>query len=466
MIPYATTIAFVLRMASYALALVGMLLLVVVKKPGVREHALVFAGAACLMASGSVVASDILQPIVSACVLIVAIGLDWLFFDTSPESAHILLPAEYLCCLGLTVMFDMSDALGGAMYGLRHANFASLAMLLCLGLYWLMFTRDYAPEKAPAAYAPIFLAVAFILCVMPLVPGVGVGYGASQTYITLFGFVVLRTTDFVKAFAVLGLAAYFAANARQLDRICVKGFIPIGFVFVLALIIALPESSLGNALLLLAVLAALFAFCRTKAGLMYAAVTLGCAVLLVGIASVSRGYVPARFVAWTDPGSDPLGVGYQTLTASSAMANGGLLGTGLHSSEAMFGSIPFPQSDYVFAAIVEELGIAGGFLVALAVAALAIGVLRAARPLPEGSFARNALVAGGALLVCQALVVIAGVVGIIPYTAVGLPFVAYGGSGLLACFGLLGVMGALCEPKDSASGILAVEAPGTEGQAS
>lgn len=450
MIPYATTIAFVLRMASYALAAAGFVMLIARKTPGLREHALVLAGAACLMASGSVVASDTSQAIISVGMLISAISMDGLFMEVSPASAAILLPAEYLCCLGLTVMFDMADPLGDSIYAQRQTLFILLGVWLCLGLCWLMRKRGDAPEKAPTAFALTFLAAAFILCVAPLISGVGGGYGGSQSYITLFGFVALRTTDFVKAFAVLGLAAYFAANAQMLDRICVKGFVPIGFVFVLALIVALPESSLGHALLLLAVLAVMFVCCRAKAGLMYAAVTLGCAVLLVGIASASRGYVPARFVAWTDPGSDPLGVGYQTLTASSAMANGGLLGTGLHSSEAMFASIPFPQSDYVFAAIVEELGIAGGLLAVLAVAAIAVSVFRAARPLPEGSFARNALVAGGALLVCQALVVIAGVVGVIPYTAVGLPFVAFGGSGLLACFGLLGIMGALCEPKDSA----------------
>ena len=140
-------------------------------------------------------------------------------------------------------------------------------------------------------------------------------------------------------------------------------------------------------------------------------------------------HVRTRFVAWKDPLSVVDGAGYQVSQSLFAIGTGGWFGSGL--TQGMPEKIPLAVSDFVFAAISEEMG--GVF--ALLIIFLCIGVfllfLNAAMQIRDFFFKMLAL-GLGTCYGAQTFIMIGGVTKFIPSTGVTLPLVSYGGSSLLS----------------------------------
>ncbi|MDP9364472.1 MAG: FtsW/RodA/SpoVE family cell cycle protein [Chloroflexota bacterium] len=144
-----------------------------------------------------------------------------------------------------------------------------------------------------------------------------------------------------------------------------------------------------------------------------------------------------RVQNWLDPWRDPLDTGYQQIQSDYALASGGLLGVGLGKGEPF--RIPAVQTDFVFSAIGEELGLLGtlgvlALYLLLVMRAFAIGLR-----IRDG-FARLVAVGLGSILGLQTLIILGGVVRLIPLTGITLPFVSYGGSSLLTNFLIVGLL--------------------------
>jgi cell division protein FtsW (lipid II flippase) len=147
--------------------------------------------------------------------------------------------------------------------------------------------------------------------------------------------------------------------------------------------------------------------------------------------------VQDRVAIWLDPWSDALGKGYQLVQATYALAWGGMTGTGPGLGDP--GRIPEAQNDFIFAAIGEELGLAGATAI-LAAYLLFVGAglriaVRAERPFEK-------LLAAGLTTIVgvQAFLICAGVVRVLPLTGVTLPFVSYGGSSLVANYVIVALL--------------------------
>ena len=158
-------------------------------------------------------------------------------------------------------------------------------------------------------------------------------------------------------------------------------------------------------------------------------------------------HVQARVDSWIDPFADPKGDGFQIVEASFALADGGLIGTGLGQGEP--GRIPFVETDFIFAAIGEELGLAGSAAVLMAFLILVGSGLRIAI---RTSRIFDKLFALGltTLIGVQAFVIIGGVLRVVPLTGITLPFVSYGGSSLVANYVLLALLIKLSHEQRSA----------------
>lgn len=153
-------------------------------------------------------------------------------------------------------------------------------------------------------------------------------------------------------------------------------------------------------------------------------------------------HVTQRFLAWQHPFSDPTGRSWQTLQALAALYNGGLWGTGLGAGSPHI--IPIASSDFIYAAIGEELGFAGTGVV------LAFFLLVLERGLAAAWSAKTAFgfLLGTGLctaLLLQILLNVGGVVKAIPLTGITLPFLSQGGSSLIASFITLGLLLAISE---------------------
>jgi cell division protein FtsW (lipid II flippase) len=202
---------------------------------------------------------------------------------------------------------------------------------------------------------------------------------------------------------------------------------PVGLAWAASFFVLVVQRDLGASLLLFATFIALL-YAATGQGFHLAS---GAALFLVGGAAswYAFDHVRTRVAAWLDPFADPFGGGYQIVQGLFAMGSGSLTGAGLGLGRPDL--IPFAATDFVYAAIGEELGLAGSVIVlslfGLLVASGSGIALRARNPF------RSLLAAGLTFILgIQTILIIGGVVRLLPLTGITLPFMSYGGSSLVA----------------------------------
>jgi cell division protein FtsW len=155
--------------------------------------------------------------------------------------------------------------------------------------------------------------------------------------------------------------------------------------------------------------------------------------------AMSSPYRWARVTAFLDLQSDPLGTSYQAVQGLVALGTGGLWGVGLGASRARWSFLPNAHTDFVFAILGEETGLAGALAIVAMFAVFTIaGTLIALRCADR--FGRLLAVGITSWLSAQAIVNIGGVVGLLPITGVPLPFVSSGGSALVVSLVGVGVL--------------------------
>jgi len=155
-----------------------------------------------------------------------------------------------------------------------------------------------------------------------------------------------------------------------------------------------------------------------------------------------------RIAAWLDPFSHYDGAGYQPVHALSALARGGLIGVGLGQSREKFLWLPQAHTDTILAIIGEEFGFIGTAAVVLCFALIAWRGIRIALRAPD-SFGRLLAVGITAWLVGQAIINLAVVAGLIPFTGLTLPFISYGSSSLMTCLLAGGVLLSIARASDT-----------------
>lgn len=237
----------------------------------------------------------------------------------------------------------------------------------------------------------------------------------------------LNPTEFVKPLLALFLASSFAfpPEKRNLPLLFVFWSIPCVLVLLLKDFGLVAILNFTFILMLLA-----NRHFKTAGCLLLAA----CAVPL--LLPILPPHVAVRFEIWQNPFADPLGKGWQTLQAMSALYSGGIWGTGLGSGSPQ--TIPIVVSDFVYAAIAEENGAVGSLLLMLVYAALSFRFFRLAGK-ARSPFTENLVLACTALFMTQTLLNIGGVINALPMTGITLPLISHGGSSFAATLLLLGL---------------------------
>lgn len=208
------------------------------------------------------------------------------------------------------------------------------------------------------------------------------------------------------------------------------------------------QNDLGTALLLFATTVAMLYVATGQAR--YVILGAGVFAVIAWAASAAVSRLGIRVQNWLDPWVDPLATGYQQVQAEYALAAGGVLGTGL--GEGMPDRIPDVHTDFILAALGEELGLAG--TVAIVAILLLFSWRGFAIALRAQAGVGRFLAAGLATSIAvQTLLIAGGVARLLPLTGLTLPFVSYGGTAMLVNFAAAGLLLAIsAEPRPPAAG--------------
>ncbi len=304
-----------------------------------------------------------------------------------------------------------------------------------VGIVAFVATLVFVPRIRMLAQYRYLLGVAGLgLLALPLLP-IGVEINGARIWVSI-GPVNFQPGEFAKIALAIFFASYLV-DARELikTRIELRDLAPIGAAWAASVGVMVLERDLGSSMLVFALFVVLM-WVATERTLFLG---LGAGLFLAGgvVAFRTFSHVERRIDGWLDPWADPQDGGFQIIQATYSMAEGGLTGTGLGRGEP--DRVPFAETDFIFAAIGEEMGLAGTTAILMAFL-LVIGsglriAIRATRP-----FEKLLAVGLTTLLGIQAFIIMGGVVRLIPLTGITLPFVSYGGSALVSNYVVLALL--------------------------
>jgi cell division protein FtsW (lipid II flippase) len=202
-----------------------------------------------------------------------------------------------------------------------------------------------------------------------------------------------------------------------------------------ALLVLVYQKDLGASLLLFGLFIGMLYVATARAFYVIAGGVM--AIIAGAVAYATFDHVQRRITAWLDPFAQYQDAGYQTVQALFAMGSGSLTGSGIGLGRPDL--IPAAETDFIFAAVAEEMGLAGSLAVIAGFALLvAVGFGIAIRS--RDRF-RKYLASGLTIvLALQAIIILSGVLRVMPITGLTLPFMSYGGSSLLANFVILALL--------------------------
>lgn len=345
-----------------------------------------------------------------------------------------------LCLFGAVMIFSASAVTAEKEYGHGYIFLVRQIAWLILGLLGMfaLMRTDYRRLREPAV---VYTTVCVVLLLL-----VGTFFldkaHATHRWIR-YGPIGIQPSELAKLAVILYLAWFLEQKRRNKARMefCKQDFLqtilPAAGPVLIYVCLILLQPDLGTAVdIVLVATAILYA-----AGLSWKWLAAGAAASLPAlyllIAHVS--YRQARLTAFLDPNSDPQGAGFQLMQSLIAVGSGGFTGVGLMESKQKLFYLPEAHTDFIYAVICEELGYLGAMLVIALFVAYGWRGLRAAFAAPDG-FGRLLALGITALVLSQALINFAVVLGMVPTKGIPLPFVSYGGSSLLVMLLATGVL--------------------------
>jgi cell division protein FtsW (lipid II flippase) len=353
----------------------------------------------------------------------------------APNADGVLLPmAGLLNGIGYVMIARLDNDLAGLQMTWTFIAVAAFVATLVL----LRRVRDL--ER----YRYTFMLAGVALLMLPLAPGIGRSINGSRIWVA-FGPISFQPGEFAKLALAIFFASYLVEKrevlgvaARRIGPLALpelRHFGPVLLAWGISLLVMISEKDLGSSLLFFALFLAVLWVATERASYLVVGGALFSAGALVAWRAFS--HVQQRVDIWLDAFADPNGKGYQIVQATFALAWGGIAGTGLGLGNP--NRIPAAKTDFIFAAIGEELGLLGTVAI-LAAFLLIVGVglriaLRASSPF-------ETLLATGLTTIIgfQAFIIMGGVTRLVPLTGITLPFVSYGGSSLVSNYVLLALL--------------------------
>jgi cell division protein FtsW (lipid II flippase) len=366
----------------------------------------------------------------------------------APYADPLLLPVVALLNgLGLVMIHRLDQTGGRVISGARNEPSANQQMLWTLAgvivfALVVIFLRDH---RILARYGYICGVVGLVLLVIPaMLPSSLSEENGAKIWIRLPGFSI-QPAEFSKIFLLIFFAAVLVAK-RGLFTSAGKHFLhmtlprprdlaPLLAAWIVSVGVMVFEKDLGTSLLLYASFLVMVYIATDRLSW----VVIGLALFAAGSVAAYYlfHYVQVRVQNWLNPFADPDGSGYQMVQSLFSFATGGVFGTGLGNGQP--GTVPAASTDFIIAAIGEELGLVGLAGVLMLYTIVIIRGLRTAIAVRD-SFGKLLAAGLASTLAIQLFIVVGGVTKLIPLTGLTTPWMSYGGSSLLANYVLLAIL--------------------------
>lgn len=360
-------------------------------------------------------------------------------FHRVQQSADVWLLLAFSVLLGLGLVMvasasvSVADKLtGDSMYYFKRQLFyAMLGITSMLVLYRMPLDNWHRSSS-------VLMLFILITLVLVLVPGIGKSVNGSSRWLAL-GPINLQVSEFAKLLIVIYLSSYLV-RCRQAVSETVSGFLKPVLILGVTCLLLLLEPDLGASVVVTAT--ALSLLFLSRVGLWKFGILLGISAGAIFILAISSAYRLERIYAFLDPWADPFNSGFQLTQSLIAIGSGSWWGAGLGASVQKLFYLPEAHTDFLFAVMAEELGLAG---VAVVIALFAVLVYRCfvigSRADEQGMpFAAYLAYGIGTWMGIQAFINMGVNMGMLPTKGLTLPLMSSGGSSLLVVCAAMGLV--------------------------
>jgi rod shape determining protein RodA len=357
--------------------------------------------------------------------------LDWVLF----------ICVFLLLCIGLSVLYSLSLAgIPGESAGL--SVFWRQLIFVAIGLGAMLFFTFFNFRSLKSHSTPIYFATLFLL-VLVLILGRNV---RGHTGWIGLGPFTIQPVEFTKLTIIIFLASFISQKKMELEETgrLIASLVLIG----IAVSLVMMQRDLGSTMVLVGIwlgMTLVSGMSGKKILIMFAA---GFVIAFAGWFHLQQ-YQKDRIMNLVSPSSaDTQGSGYNVIQAEIAVGSGGTIGSGIgHGSQAQLNFLPEKHTDFMFASIAEELGLAGSLFVICLFLLMFYRMREIAKNAPDNF---GYLVAVGIMLMIfiQVLVNIGMNIGVMPVTGIPLPFLSYGGSSLITIMASIGILNNIHSQKE------------------
>ena len=346
----------------------------------------------------------------------------------------LLLATLLLLIVGITMIYSSSSIIAAERFRDGLYFLKRQFIYVIIGLLGMMILRKIPYHRfRKYAYHGLFLSVICLLLLF--VPHLGVKVNNATRWLRV-GIFTFQVAEFVKITIVIFLAHYLSKKDIKPQDLNMGFFVPICITLpVMGLILRQPD--FGTAVIIGMIMFSMLFL--SGARLRYLTCLFALLVPLAVWQVVRSDYRWERFKTMLNPWSDPLGTGFQIIQSFISFGSGGPFGVGIGDGLQKLYYLPEPHTDFILSVIAEE----GGFVaVAIVISLFVIFVLRGFLIAYKAPDLFGTLLAAGLTMTIavEALINIAGVMGLVPVKGLALPFVSYGGSSVVMSLAAVGIL--------------------------
>lgn len=345
-----------------------------------------------------------------------------------PFSHPLAILSLLLTLFGIFMIYEASSITAIRVYGdsfyFVKNQLIWLGIALCAFTFFALF--DY---HLLYTFALPILLVNLVLLMLVFVPGLYTTALGARRWLR-FGPIPIQPSELTKMSLIIYLSAWFSFKERS------RFF---AFLFLTGIVIGLVmlQPDLGTAAIL--GLVAVFLYFMSGAPLHHFGFIIPATCVVLMVFAISSPYRFQRLVTFTNPNSDPQGIGYHVKQINIALSLGGVVGVGFGNSRQKFQFLPEAHTDSIFAIIGENFGFIGASFIVTMYMLIVYLIYR------QLGFVRDRLgylLASGIMFLIglQTLINLGAMVQALPLTGVPLPFISYGGSSLVSFYILLGIL--------------------------